>query len=275
MSTSPLSFDQKLVMAATSGVSGMSVVYPIDMIKTQLQSSPIRNGGFINSVLSTGRNIVSRSGVSGLWRGFAAAAIGIAPEKGITIGVNDGMRDYFLANHPRKKLSLREEISAGTTAGIVQLIVTVPYEHIKIKLQLSTGKSVARVVREIGAKNLYRGFLATFLRDVPFCIIFFPLYSNLKTVVSGGAQEEPFHAGLLAGMISGSFAGIITTPGDMLKTTIQRGNGGVSTLRALRRVIEIEGVGALLRGWNTRAMIVGISYGLISSIFEFQKRLLS
>mmetsp|Transcript_14627 Transcript_14627/g.14731 ORF Transcript_14627/g.14731 Transcript_14627/m.14731 type:complete len:140 (+) Transcript_14627:635-1054(+) len=102
-----------------------------------------------------------------------------------------------------------------------------------------------------------------------------PLYSNLKTALSRNAQEEPFHAGLLAGMISGTFAGIITTPGDMVKTTIQRGDGGVSTLTAIRRVIRTEGSGALFRGWNTRAMIVGISYALISSVFEFQKRLLS
>eukprot|EP00607_Mallomonas_marina_P007412 CAMPEP_0182416256 /NCGR_PEP_ID=MMETSP1167-20130531/505_1 /TAXON_ID=2988 /ORGANISM="Mallomonas Sp, Strain CCMP3275" /LENGTH=262 /DNA_ID=CAMNT_0024588867 /DNA_START=117 /DNA_END=908 /DNA_ORIENTATION=+ len=262
-------------MAATSGVSGMSVVYPIDIIKTQLQSSPVQNMGFIRSVVSTGRSIVSSSGVSGLWKGFAAAAVGIAPEKGITIGVNDGMRDYYLARHPLQKLSLQEEICAGTTAGVVQLIVTVPYEHVKIKLQLSTGKSVTDIVQEIGVRNLYRGFLATFLRDVPFCVIFFPLYSNLKTALSRGAEEEPFHAGLLAGMMSGTFAGILTTPGDMLKTTIQRGSGGVSTVTALRRVIESEGSGALFRGWNTRAMIVGISYALISSVFEFQKRLLS
>eukprot|EP00607_Mallomonas_marina_P002348 CAMPEP_0182426716 /NCGR_PEP_ID=MMETSP1167-20130531/13233_1 /TAXON_ID=2988 /ORGANISM="Mallomonas Sp, Strain CCMP3275" /LENGTH=343 /DNA_ID=CAMNT_0024608367 /DNA_START=29 /DNA_END=1060 /DNA_ORIENTATION=- len=270
-----LSFDQKLMMAATSGVSGMFFVYPIDIIKTQLQSSPAQNSGFIRSVVSTGRSIVSSSGIPGLWRGFGAAAIGIAPEKGITIGFNDGMRDYFSAKHPDQKLSLIEEISAGTTAGVVQLLITVPYEHVKIKLQLSTGKTVTDVVREIGVRNIFRGFSATFLRDVPFCILFFPLYSNMKTLISRGAKDEPFHAGLISGMVSGTFAGIITTPGDMLKTVIQGGNGRYTTMSICSKVVQKEGAAALFRGWNSRGMIAGLSYGLITTVFEFQKRLLA
>eukprot|EP00607_Mallomonas_marina_P004896 CAMPEP_0182438076 /NCGR_PEP_ID=MMETSP1167-20130531/85493_1 /TAXON_ID=2988 /ORGANISM="Mallomonas Sp, Strain CCMP3275" /LENGTH=156 /DNA_ID=CAMNT_0024631251 /DNA_START=206 /DNA_END=677 /DNA_ORIENTATION=- len=123
-------------MATISGLSGMVVVYPIDIIKTQLQSSRVRNIGLIGSIISTTGSIISSSGVFGLWRGFPAAALGIAPEKGITFAVNDGIRDYYMANHPHQKLSLQEEIIAGTAAGVAQLVITVPYEQVKIKLQL-------------------------------------------------------------------------------------------------------------------------------------------
>mmetsp|Transcript_29624 Transcript_29624/g.30020 ORF Transcript_29624/g.30020 Transcript_29624/m.30020 type:complete len:168 (-) Transcript_29624:497-1000(-) len=124
-STPPLSFYQKIVMATISGLSGMVVVYPIDIIKTQLQSSRVRNIGLIGSIISTTGSIISSSGVFGLWRGFPAAALGIAPEKGITFAVNDGIRDYYMANHPHQKLSLQEEIIAGTAAGVAQLVMYV------------------------------------------------------------------------------------------------------------------------------------------------------
>jgi len=52
-------------------------------------------------------------------------------------------------------------------------VSTVPYEQVKIKLQLSTGKTVTEVVREIGILNIYRGLQATLARDVLFYIFFF------------------------------------------------------------------------------------------------------
>mmetsp|Transcript_34279 Transcript_34279/g.34946 ORF Transcript_34279/g.34946 Transcript_34279/m.34946 type:complete len:278 (-) Transcript_34279:315-1148(-) len=276
MSAQPVPFDQKLAMAAVAGVSGTSMVYPLDIIKTQLQTSPTNNTGFFNSVRMAARNIISTGGIRGLWRGFVAAAVGIAPEKGTKLAVNDYMREYFTSRHPGKYLNMKEEIMAGSVAGTVQLAITVPYEHIKIKLQISNGLSVSQIVKQIGFRNLYRGLTATFIRDVPFCFIYFPLYSNLKALQMSfyTRKEEPFHVGLVAGMISGMTAGVITTPGDLIKTRLQRGTGGITTYQMFHKTVQTEGWKSLFRGWNTRVLIIGPNYAFISAMFELQKRYL-
>lgn len=75
---------------------------------------------------------------------------------------------------------------------------------IKIRLQLNKNNNVTgvHVLKELGVFGMYRGFLATLLRDVPFCGIFFALYSNIKSVINGlhdRKRDEPFYIGLISG----------------------------------------------------------------------------
>mmetsp|Transcript_27825 Transcript_27825/g.28071 ORF Transcript_27825/g.28071 Transcript_27825/m.28071 type:complete len:276 (+) Transcript_27825:72-899(+) len=271
------SFKQKLGMAAVSGVTGMGVVYPFDIVKTSLQTRPSSGAGFVKSVMSTAQAIISSNGVRGLWRGFTATAAGIAPEKGICFAVNDWIRDYCSSKHPGIKLSLGEEIFSGTAAGILSLSITVPYEHVKIKLQIAPSKNVSQVINEIGVMNTYRGLMATFIRDVPFFFVYFPLYFQVKTFQMSFYQtdKEPFHVGLIAGSIAGTVGGALTTPGDMVKTLIQKGNKQVSTIGTFRKVVRREGVTALFKGCGSRSIIIGASFGIISAVYELQKKLLS
>ena len=133
------------------------------------------------TIFTVARNIIALNGPSGLYRGFAACVIGIAPEKGIKLAVNDGMREYFYSKHPNRPIQIYEEIISGTAAGLLQLIATVPYEHVKIKLQMQINSSVKRrtaiqIIKDLGLFKLYIGFTPTLFRDVPFCILFFVSY---------------------------------------------------------------------------------------------------
>eukprot|EP01041_Mallomonas_annulata_P002426 gene2426-4711_t len=270
-------FDQKLALGAIAGISGTGIVYPFDIIKTQLQtqnSSLLKNRGLFSSVISTGRLIVSSNGPFGLYRGFVACLVGIAPEKGIKLAVNDVMREHFISKHPNTPLKVVEEVAAGSIAGLVQLVVTVPYEHVKIKLQMQ-GQSVepgltpVQILRKIGFNKLYLGFTPTLLRDVPFCFLFFPLYTKIKALQThptvGGMEGEPFHVGLVAGMGAGVVAGALVTPADMIKTRIQQGDGSDTFLSMVRQVVKHEGLGALYRGWQTRILIIGPLYGSLQT----------
>ena len=47
-------------------------------------------------------------------------------------------------------------------------------------LLLTKTSPAVQVVRSLGLSGLYRGTSATLLRDVPYSLIFFPLYAYLK-----------------------------------------------------------------------------------------------
>lgn len=76
------------------------------------------------------------------------------------------------------------EIISGGCGGFAQIIFTNPLELIKIRMQLAgeTGQQhkVFEVIRDIGVRNLYQGSRATWMRDIAFTAMYFPLYSFLK-----------------------------------------------------------------------------------------------
>uniref|UniRef100_A0A8D2LRS6 Uncharacterized protein n=2 Tax=Varanus komodoensis TaxID=61221 RepID=A0A8D2LRS6_VARKO len=146
---------------------------------------------------------------------------------------------------------------AGCGAGMCQVVVTSPMEMLKIQLQdagrlaahqqnalgqdgaaaassrLPPGHSppsnrpsaivIARdLLRTQGLAGLYKGLGATLLRDVPFSIIYFPLFANINKLGQESSEEKAsFLHSFLSGCGAGSVAAVAVTPLDVLKTRIQ------------------------------------------------------
>lgn len=266
---------QKLLVGASAGIFGTGIIYPLDIIKTQVQSSKQKlNFDGLKALIGRVRSM-------GLYRGFSACLVGIAPEKAIKLTVNDVVRDYC-TDHGRQPIKVHQEILAGSVAGFLQLFITVPYESVKIQLQMQQQgitRSGWEVIRGMGPIGMYRGFVATLVRDVPFCFMFFPLYSNVKHLQMTklyADRPEPFHVGLVAGIVAGAVSAAIVTPADMLKTRIQQGfNGNVGFFKYAQEVAKAEGSAALYKGWQARVLVIAPLYGIVSLAFEVQKRILS
>jgi len=267
----------KIAAASCAAVSGTSLVYPLDIIKSNIQMlGSIGQKSSFAAAVDVTKSIVRSNGLSGLYRGFGACLFGIVPEKAIKLCANDHMREYL--GESFKPLTLGEEIFSGIVAGVLQLFVTVPYEHLKIRLQLSSGKTASEIFKELGARNIYRGFTATLWRDVPFCVVFFPLYANLKSWQSKNVDgEQPFYVGFTSGIIAGAVSGGLVTPADMLKTRIQMGKaqGFGGLIHYTKHIIKTEGMSSLFRGYQQRMAVISSLYGLVSMSYELQKRWLS
>lgn len=85
----------------------------------------------------------------------------------------------------------------------------------------TASSAVSNVIRTEGILGLYRGFLSTVAREIPFCCIQFPLYEYFKRVYAChyGRPAEPYQAAL-CGSVAGGIAAAITTPLDVCKTRI-------------------------------------------------------
>ena len=99
-------------------------------------------------------------------------------------------------------------------------------ELVKIRLQLQGSqkfpplvkKSALTVVKELGFKGLYTGVLVTFMRDIPFSIIFFPTYANLKEQFKDNKGDLSLFRLFLASFVAGGLAAGLVTPADVVKT---------------------------------------------------------
>ena len=285
---------QKMVVGALSGVIGMSAVFPVDLVKTRLQvlskaaaaaaaaaAAGAGSGG--KGAASAGisyvcRDVYARQGIAGFYRGLGATAVMVAPEKAIKLGVNDYLRDVF-CDYDRTGETMVQQVAAGAITGLVQVVATNPMEVLKIRLQTSeTGaSSPLAVVRELGARGLYNGSAVTLMRDVPYNVIFFTTYIQLKralTLPDGHvAQERIFGSGVAAGMV----AALVGTPMDVVKSRIQMRDSPYTrgALDCARRLYGEGGCSIFFRGAIPRMAVQGPLYGISLLFFELQNQYLS
>lgn len=115
------------------------------------------------------------------------------------------------------------------------------------------------------------------MRDVPFSMIYFPLFANLNALGQekmGNVQARaPFWQSFVAGCTAGSIAAVAVTPLDVIKTrlqTLQKGEGE-DTYRGIidctRRIMRREGPAAFLKGATCRALVIAPLFGIAQGVY--------
>ena len=275
-----LSAGKNVAYSCVGGVCGAAAVFPIDFAKTHLQADA---AGRFTSPLHVLKETVRTSGALGMYRGLGANLIGIMPEKTIKLVANDIFRMAFGVDQPGGA-SVPLEAAAGGLAGGLQIIVTTPMEITKIQLQ--TGKAVAgqsqlvalrELVGTLGVRGLYQGTFATGMRDVPFSMVYFGLYGNLRRRLADPATNKISTLSALgSSLLAGSIGSALTTPMDVVKTRAQAAaadpNEGYFAL--LSRVAREEGAAALWKGVGPRVLIISPLFGIALMVKETLSRLL-
>uniref|UniRef100_A0A8D0G8Q8 Solute carrier family 25 member 22 n=1 Tax=Sphenodon punctatus TaxID=8508 RepID=A0A8D0G8Q8_SPHPU len=207
----------------------------------------------------------------------------------------------FLSYLGRKKLTLLKEMLAGCGAGTCQVIVTTPMEMLKIQLQdagriaapppslcsllcpphlpfLTTRTTAMQITRELlrnkGIAGLYKGLGATLLRDVPFSIVYFPLFANLNKLGQKTSDTKaPFYVSFLSGCLAGSTAAVAVNPCDVIKTRLQSLQRGVNEdtysgiVDCAKTIWRKEGPMAFLKGAYCRALVIAPLFGIAQVIY--------
>lgn len=305
MADKQISLPAKLINGGIAGLIGVTCVFPIDLAKTRLQNQ--QNGQRMYTSMSDCLIKTIRSeGYFGMYRGAAVNLTLVTPEKAIKLAANDFFR-YHLSKDG-KKLTLLKEMLAGCGAGTCQVIVTTPMEMLKIQLQdagriaaqkklmaaqaqlssttsagaaesvVETRTTAMQITRELlrskGIAGLYKGLGATLLRDVPFSIVYFPLFANLNKLGQKSPDvKAPFYVSFLSGCLAGSTAAVAVNPCDVIKTRLQSLKRGVNEdtysgiLDCTRKIWQKEGPLAFLKGAYCRALVIAPLFGIAQVIY--------
>ncbi|KAM4699879.1 mitochondrial glutamate carrier 1-like [Discoglossus pictus] len=142
--------------------------------------------------------------------------------------------------------------------------------------KMSATQIASELFRTEGVRGLYKGLGATLLRDVPFSVIYFPLFSNLNKLGQASPDEKaPFLHSFLAGCIAGSTAAVSVNPCDVIKTRLQSLNKGANeeTYRGIvdcaRKIWTKEGPSAFLKGSGCRALVMAPLFGIAQVVYFF------
>ena len=149
--------NNKFFSGLIAGLIGAFAVYPIDVIKTRMQNQVSTNKLYSNGV-DCCKKLWKSDGYYGFYRGCLIQLMGVGPEKAIKLYAYT-----FCTNNSKNELS--DHIIGGLFAGTCQVMITCPYEMIKINMQMNN---------KFEYLKLYTGVSACFLRDIPFSGIYFP-----------------------------------------------------------------------------------------------------
>jgi len=220
--------------------------------------------------------------VRGLYRGLPAQLVGITPEKAIKLTANDFFR-YKFTNKQTGEIKIWQEGTAGGLAGLMQVVVTSPYELVKVRLQTQvvaqghTRKSAFIIMNELGLRGMYTGVAACLLRDVPFSAIYFTTFANMKKAVLLNWVEPGKDITLLHRFICGCGAGCVSafvvTPADVIKTRLQaKASAGTVAYKGIldcsSRIWKEEGFRAFFKGSVPRMLIVSPLFGITLTVYE-------
>ncbi|CAL8254849.1 unnamed protein product [Gadus morhua 'NCC'] len=309
MSQQPISLPAKLINGGIAGIVGVTCVFPIDLAKTRLQNQ--RPGQQVyKSMVDCLVKTVRSEGYFGMYRGAAVNLTLVTPEKAIKLAANDFFRHHL--SKDGKGLTVLREMLAGCGAGMCQVVITTPMEMLKIQLQdagriaaqrspgvmssvklvvpnpiltrsynvaaLPRPASAMQIARELlhtqGIQGLYRGLGATIMRDVPFSVVYFPLFAHLNRLGKPSLdQPPPFYWAFLSGALAGSTAAVAVNPCDVVKTRLQSLSkaGGEETytgvVDCIRKILQKEGPSAFLKGAGCRALVIAPLFGIAQVMY--------
>lgn len=206
-------FASSLVAGSVAGTAVDVVLFPLDTAKTRLQSPQ----GFWKS-----------GGFKGMYKGLSAAAAGSAPGAALFFGT------YTLANAELHELGVplpepMIHMASASCGEVAACIVRVPTEVVKQRMQAGRYSRLSIALNDIVSKHgvggLFRGYMSTLAREIPFALIQFPLYEQLKKAWAWRVQRKPKPwEAALAGSLAGGVAACLTTPFDVCKTRIMLGS---------------------------------------------------
>jgi solute carrier family 25 aspartate/glutamate transporter 12/13 len=241
-----------LISGYIAGAFGAFVVLPIDIVKTNIQSSIVKLDPI--QIIKT---IYNQNGIRGFYKGGLTQIFLVAPEKAIKFTTNDIVYKYT-----------SNQIFAGMCAGFSQVIITNPMEILKIQMQMqSQSQSTSNklnnyqtIIKNIGGiKNLYRGASLCMMRDIPFSGIYFPTYSILYN-----RYHIPDH---ISGLIAGTIAAITVTPMDFIKTQVQY-KINIKPSIIIKEIIQTNNYKLLFRGCMLRGFKSGPQFMITQTIYN-------
>ncbi|KAH9830247.1 putative mitochondrial carrier protein PET8 [Teratosphaeria destructans] len=261
------------------GIAGTTVdtsLYPLDTLKTRLQSS----AGFWSS-----------GGFRGVYNGIGSAVVGSAPGAALFFVTYEGVKESLAG---RKTSGLGEaggHMLAATLGEIAACAVRVPTEVVKQRAQagqyptsLTALTSILKQRSTHGVvhvwRELYRGWSITVMREVPFTVIQFPLWEGMKkwALRQRQAANRPRDvtgvesAGF--GAVSGAVAAGLTTPLDVLKTRLMLAKERQSALALTARIWREEGGRVFFSGIGPRTMWISIGGAVFLGSYQWASNLL-
>lgn len=228
--------------------------------------------------------------LSKLWRGIWSVVIGAGPAHAIYFASYEQAKKMLL---PRGEHAADHLIYTGLSGAIATSLADgfmTPFDVIKQRMQVhdSPYRNVFQcglsIFRREGVSAFFISYPATLLLNIPFHMVQFPTYEFFrgKFLKPNGEYDPLSH--ITAGAISGGLAAALTTPIDVIKTTLQTrgimaaGDDQINKIKGMKDAVNFvykeRGLAGFSRGMAPRVLTFMPATGICWGFYEYIKWLL-
>lgn len=284
---SEAAFPVHMAAGAAAGIAEHTLTFPLDLLKTRMQvlfsphestttASPFKGKTSL-------RRIAREEGVKRVWRGVGTVIVGAGPAHALYFASYEACRDA-LGNNSGKSSSLSQSLAGALATTLADALMT-PFDVVKQRMQVQGGRSgmvrtAGEILRREGPLAFYLSYPATLALNIPFHGIQFPVYEAVTSLLNPSASYSP-GTHIIAGAIAGGLAAALTTPLDVIKTTLQtRGlqarEADRERLRHFKSTLQFivergGGFRAFFRGLQPRVLAAVPSTAICWTTYEYFK----
>ncbi|KAK9272735.1 hypothetical protein L1049_003112 [Liquidambar formosana] len=179
-----------LFAGGTAGAVAQTAIYPMDLVKTRLQTY-VCESGKIPSLGALSKDIWIQEGPRAFYRGLVPSLLGIVPYAGIDLAAYETLKGLS------KKYILHEsepgplvQLCCGTVSGALGASCVYPLQVIRTRLQAQRSNTATaykgmsdvfwRTLQHEGFRGFYKGIFPNLLKVVPSASITYMVYESMK-----------------------------------------------------------------------------------------------
>ncbi|KAH1204890.1 Calcium-binding mitochondrial carrier protein SCaMC-3 [Glycine max] len=175
----------RLLAGGIAGAVAQTAIYPMDLVKTRLQTHACKSGR-IPSLGTLSKDIWVQEGPRAFYRGLIPSLLGIIPYAGIDLAAYETLKDmskqYILHDGEPGPLV---QLGCGTVSGTLGATCVYPLQVVRTRMQAQRSyKGMADVFRKTleheGLRGFYKGIFPNLLKVVPSASITYMVYESMK-----------------------------------------------------------------------------------------------
>lgn len=264
-----------MMAGAFAGIMEHCVMYPMDSVKTRMQSLSVTTPRTIFSVMT---RMVQQEGIFRPVRGMQIAIVSAGPAHALYFSCYEFLKEVLTSG-----FGVNNHIahgSAGCLATILHDGIMTPADVVKQRMQMygSPYRGVVDCIRTTyrleGLSAFYRSYTTQLTMNVPFQSLHFIVYEIAQNMTNPSREYNP-KAHMLSGALAGGIAAAITTPLDVCKTLLNTQSEGKLMVRgllnAVRTVYRLGGPLGFFKGMSARVLYQMPSTAICWSTYEFFK----
>ena len=268
---SPENYKMVLLSGGIAGTAVDMMLFPLDTIKTRLQSEAGLKGS---------------GGFKGLYSGILSVVVGSAPSAAVFFLAYETTKELLRSGVRRSSVhQTASHMMAAAVGDITSCLIRVPVEIVKQRTQaLSGGSSYSTFISTYQAEGwhgFYRGYFSTIAREIPFSVIQFPLWEFLKQKCSEKNGQSPTALqSALCAAVAGGVSAALTTPLDVVKTRVMLAETGTEQARGnilsvAHHLLRERGVAGLFAGLLPRVWLMSLGGAIFLGAYDKTKQVFS
>lgn len=243
----------QLAAGAFAGIMEHSIMFPIDAIKTRMQS--MNSTTVYTGVLNAITRISSTEGSLALWKGINSMVLGAGPAHAVYFATYEFVKKTLIKDDELNNLNPVKTAIAGSCATIAADALMNPFDTVKQRMQLgSSNYSMFQLSKFMykneGFKSFYYSYPTTISMNIPFAAMNFMIYESSTKILNPSNNYDPIiHC--FCGGLSGATGAALTTPLDCIKTLLQiRGESKNPDVRNSNTLFKAAKIIYQLNGWS-------------------------